>query len=99
MLAVSLHAVALLEAIHASAGINQLLLAGVERMALGADLDRDVLLGRAGLDDLAAGAADRSALIVGMDALFHFVHLIISCPETGIPGIQGANGIIPKGLA
>ena len=60
-----------LETINTTASIYQLLLAGIEGMALGADLHGDILLGGAGLDDLAAGAADGRTLVLGMDALFH----------------------------
>ena len=66
-----LQAVLLVELVHAAAGVHQLLLAGVEGMALGVNFHSDVLLGGTGLDDLAAGAADRGALIIGMDAFFH----------------------------
>ena len=61
----------LVELIHAAAGIDKLLLAGVERVALGADFNRDVLPGGAGLDDVAAGAADLGAVIFRMDAFLH----------------------------
>ena len=66
-----LDAVLLVELIHAAAGVNELLLAGVERMALGADLDGDVLLRGAGLIDGAAGAADGGGLVIRMDTGFH----------------------------
>ena len=67
-----LQAEALVEAINTSTGVNQLLLAGIERVALGADLNGDVLLGGAGLDDVAAGASDGGLLVIGMDSFFHF---------------------------
>ena len=70
-----LNAVLLVEFIHAAAGVDQLLLAGVEGVALGADFNGDVLLGGAGLDHIAAGAADRGGLIVGMNASFHVCKL------------------------
>jgi hypothetical protein len=60
--------VLLVEAVHTSTGVNQLLLAGVERVTLGADFDLDILLGRSRLDHRTAGATDSSLLIVGMDA-------------------------------
>ena len=47
-------AVLLVELVHAAAGIDELLLAGVERVALGADFNRDVLLGGTGLNHVAA---------------------------------------------
>ena len=70
-----LQTVLLVELINAAAGIDELLLAGIERVALGADLNGDVLLGGSGLDDFAAGAANGGALIVGMDAFLHDIHL------------------------
>ena len=66
-----LDAVLLVELIHAAAGVNELLLAGVERVALGADLDGDVLLRGAGLVHGAAGAADGGGLVIRMDTGFH----------------------------
>ena len=61
----------LLETVNTSAGINELLLAGEERMALGADFNSDILLSGTGLDHVAAGTGDRGLLIVGMDTLSH----------------------------
>ena len=66
-----LDAVLLVELIHAAAGVDQLLLAGIEGVALGADFNGDVLLGGAGLDNGAAGAADGSRLVIGMDSFLH----------------------------
>ena len=65
------HVETLLEAIHASACINQLLLAGVERMALAANFDTDLRLRGTGLDDVAAGAGDGAIHIIRMDAFLH----------------------------
>ena len=70
-----LQAEALVEAINTSTGVNQLLLAGIERVALGADLNTNVLLGRTGSKDIAAGTADGGLFVLGMDTFLHFVHL------------------------
>ena len=59
------------ELINTAAGVDQLLLAGVERVALGADLDADAGTGGTSLDGGAAGALDDSGLIVGMDSGLH----------------------------
>ena len=67
----SLDAVLLVELINAAAGVDQLLLAGVEGVALGADLNRDVGLGGAGLDDGAASALDGGLLVFRMDSFLH----------------------------
>ena len=66
-----LEAETLLETIDASAGINQLLLAGVEGMALGADIHLQFLLGRTGLKRLTAHAANDALAVVGMDLFLH----------------------------
>ena len=66
-----LDAVLLVELVNAAAGVDQLLLAGVEGMALRADFDRDVFLGGAGLDNGAAGAADGGLLVLRMDSFLH----------------------------
>ena len=67
-----LDAVLLVELINAAAGVNELLLAGVEGVALGADLDGDAGAGRTGLDGGAAGALNNGGLIVGMYSCLHF---------------------------
>ena len=66
----------LVEALNTSAGVNQLLLASVERMALGANFDVDLGLGGTSLDDVAACAGDGAVNVVRMDTLFHSFHLI-----------------------
>ena len=53
-----LHVEALLEAIDATACIDELLLSGKERMALGANFNTDILLGGAGLDNITASAGN-----------------------------------------
>jgi hypothetical protein len=72
-----LQAKTLVEAINTSTGVNQLLLAGIERVALGADLDTDLLLGGAGGKDVTAVATDRGLFVLGMDTFLHFVHLFL----------------------
>ena len=87
-----LDAVLLVELVNTAAGVDQLLLAGVERVALGANLDGDVLAGGAGLDDVAAGAPDCGLIIFGMYAFLHFAHLCISCLEHAARGYK-AQGV------
>ena len=72
-----LQAETLVEPINTSTGVNQLLLAGIERVALGADLNSDVLLGGASRKDIATGAANRSLFVIGMDTFLHVVHLFL----------------------
>ena len=82
-----LNAVLLVELINTSAGVNELLAAGVERMALGADFNGDVLLGAACLIDGAACAADNCRLIVGMDAFLHFLYTpVLGCLDLPVNG-------------
>ena len=59
---------ALVEALDTSAGIDQLLLAREERVALGADFNLDVLLGGEHLDHVAAVAGDGGLFAFRMDA-------------------------------
>ena len=67
----------LVETVNTSTSINQLLLAGIERVALGADLNTNVLLGRTSGKDIAARAADGGLFVLGMDTFLHFVHLFL----------------------
>jgi hypothetical protein len=66
----------LVEALNTSAGVDQLLLASVEGVALGANFDVDLGLGRTSLNDVAASTSDGAVNVVRMDTLFHSFHLI-----------------------
>ena len=77
ILVVLLQAKTLVEAINTSTGVNQLLLAGIERVALGADLNTNVLLGGASGKDIATCTADGGLFVLGMDTFLHFVHLFL----------------------
>ena len=63
----------LLEAFDAAGCVNQLLLAGEERVALRADFNSDQLAfgGGAGLKRASAGAVDRHGMIIGVNSFFH----------------------------
>ena len=63
------------EALDPAAGVDQLLLARVERVAVRADLDVQLGLGRAGRELVAAGAADVRLDVLGMDLGLHRVRL------------------------
>ena len=78
-----LTAEALVEALNTSAGVNQLLLASVERMALGANFDVDLRLGGTSLDHIAACAGDGAVNVIRMDTLFHSFHLISGSDVSG----------------
>ena len=70
----ALHAVTLLEAVNTSAGINELLLAREEGMALGANFNADVLLCGTRVNHIAACAGNGRFLVVRMYIL-HICHL------------------------
>src|SRR6266851_651051 len=60
-----------LETLDAAGGVHELLLARIERVALGAHFDANVGLGGPGLDDLAARASDRRIHVLRMNASLH----------------------------
>jgi hypothetical protein len=53
-------------------GIDQLLFACKKRMTFRANFNADVLLGRADLDHIAAGAFDGRIVVFRVDIVFHF---------------------------
>ena len=78
-----------------TAGVNQLLLTGEERMALRADFYSDVLLGRACRDLVTASASDYSSFVYGMNTFFHEFHLNPYMPNPGLLTISGSDlGIV-----
>ena len=66
---------AALEALDPATGVDQLLLAGVERVALGAELDVQVRLGRAGVELIPAGAVDVGERVLGVNPGFHLLEV------------------------
>lgn len=76
-------AIAFVEAINASRGIDQLLFSSKERMARGTDFDVQVTFAsRAGLECFAASAGDRDFNVFGVDSWFHLLlrHSPIAAP-------------------
>ena len=65
------HIETLLEAINTSASVYELLLAGVERMALGADINLHLFLCGPGLKCFTAYAANDAFAVLGMDVFLH----------------------------
>src|SRR5580658_615388 len=64
--------VLLAELIHPARGVHDLLLAGIERMAVRADFNVEVVAhGRAGLEGVAAAAGHRDLFVVRMNGFFH----------------------------
>lgn len=70
-----LHTEALFETVNTAACINKLLFTGKERMAFGANFNTDILLGRAGLDNITASTGNGSLAIIRMDLFLHYIHL------------------------
>src|SRR5690348_9643397 len=61
------------EALHASGGVHQLLLAGKERVAIRADFQADIaLVGGPGGKCIAARTVHADFFILGMDSCLHF---------------------------
>ena len=65
------HIEALLEAINTSASVNQLLLAGIERMAFGTNINLHLFLGRTGFKCFTAHAANDAFAVLGMNVFLH----------------------------
>src|SRR3954469_18897203 len=61
----------LAEPLHAAGGVDELLLAGEERVAIAANVDRQLLLRAAGLKRVAACAVNGADLVLGVNLLFH----------------------------
>ena len=70
-------AVLTIELVDTSSGGRSLLLSGVERMALGADLHVNLLLGGTGYEFIAAVAGNLGLVVRWMDSVFHLFHLVI----------------------
>jgi hypothetical protein len=70
------HTVFLAELVDASASINFLLLAGVKRVARGANLYTEILAeGRSSGELVATTTGDFDVVVIGMDVGFHFLAL------------------------
>ncbi len=66
-----LDTVLLVELVDTASCLSSLLLAGIERMALGTNFHVDALLCRAGYESIAAVAGNGSLIIIRMYTLFH----------------------------
>src|SRR5205085_1945057 len=73
----------LAEFLYAAFGVDDLLLTGIKRMALGADIDVQLRFtkGRLGGERAAAGAGHFDLCIGGMDLGFHWINLSSKCPR------------------
>src|SRR6478736_2660167 len=96
-----------LEAFHTAAGVEQLLLPGVEGMAVGADLHVELRLGGAHLELVAAGAANGRQDVLGMNVGLHSSARIATAvwgatlpPETTATVVpDGSTSIFPASRA
>src|SRR5829696_8442553 len=79
---------AALEALDTAAGIDQLLLSRVERMALGAELDVQVVLGGAGVELVPARAVHVGEDVVGMDLSLHRRTSLEKCASGAAAGAR-----------
>ena len=70
-----MHTVTLLESLNTSAGINELLLTGKERMTLRAYIYTEICLCGACFYNITASACNLCLFIFGMNILSHFFHL------------------------
>lgn len=70
-LCISLDIETFLETINTTASIYQLLLAGIERMALGADIHFHLFLCGTRLKSFTAYAANHTLAVLGMDVFLH----------------------------
>jgi hypothetical protein len=68
------HSVFAFEALHPAGGIDQALLAGVKRMAPGANLNVQCGESRAGLEGVTTGASDYAAAILWVNLGFHRIN-------------------------
>lgn len=71
----------LLETVYAAAGVNQLLLAGVIRMAGGANFNTDIFLGGTGVNYVTANAGDGCVFVNGMNSVLHLFSFLSECAE------------------
>ena len=77
-LRVLLQAKPLVEPINTSTGVNQLLLAGIERVALRTDFNLDVLLSGQSLHYVAAVTSNSCLVESRMDSFLHDSHLFLN---------------------
>src|SRR5437588_11961909 len=75
-----------LEALDPSTGVHELLLARIEGVALGADLDVQLRLGRVDLERVPTGARHRRQHVIGMDTGLHrSPRIAAACLATAFP--------------
>ena len=75
ILCLCVHTIFLIELIDTSASCSSLLLASIERMALGANLHVDIFLGRTSYELVSAVAGNLCLIVSWMDSFSHDFHL------------------------
>jgi hypothetical protein len=89
----------LLELVNTSAGVNKLLLAGKEGMALGADINSQLAaLGGFGFNNFAASASNNALLILGMNSVFHVRFTSFRFFGCSLTSFQNARCVITTDL-
>lgn len=73
----SVHTETLFESVNTTAGIDKLLTTGVERMAFGANLYMDILLGGTGFPHSTASASNGCGFVIRVNSFFHLCHLFL----------------------
>src|SRR5205823_14918210 len=86
---------ALLETLDSAAGVHELLLARVERMAVRADLDVKLRLRRPRLECVSARARDRGEDVLGMDVSLHVARIAAACFGATLPPETTATTVSP----
>jgi hypothetical protein len=89
------------EALNAAGGIHQLLLAGKERMAVGANFQMQLLafVGGAGGKAVAAGAQHFNLVVAGVDSLFwHSQPFVFPGPGAGLLHLKTQAGRLQGGF-
>ena len=84
---------AALEALHPTARVQELLLAGVERVAVRADLDMELGSGRSRLERVPAGARHGRDDVLGMDVGLHAARIAAACFAATLPPETTATAV------
>jgi hypothetical protein len=65
------------ETLDPSGGVDQLLLSGEERVALGTDFNTDIGFGGTDGHFVAAGATNDGFFVIGMNSAFHLIQILL----------------------
>jgi hypothetical protein len=89
----------LAEAFYPPGGVNELLLAGKERMALAANIDANAGNRAAGHEGISAGTVNRTGLITRMNLALHGINsLAPACVRRPSPNVSRGNTLLRFGV-